>query len=66
VAGGWQLICGWWFEVGGLRLVAAFLDLVCWQNSVVIFENSYIPHLTSFLAEIWSVYRPLNQESTKI
>jgi len=28
VAGGWQLDCGWWFEVGGLRLVAAFLDLL--------------------------------------
>jgi len=27
-AGGWQLVCGWCFEVGGLRLVAAFLDLL--------------------------------------
>jgi len=28
VAGGWQLVCGLWFEVGGLRLEAAFLDLL--------------------------------------
>jgi len=38
----------------------------CWQNSVVIFENSYLPHMTSFLAEIWSVCRPLSQESKTI
>jgi hypothetical protein len=35
---------------------------VCWQNSVVIFEKSYLPHMTSFLAEIWSVDRSLNFE----
>jgi hypothetical protein len=39
---------------------------VCWQNSVVIFEKSYLPHMTSFLAEMWSIYRPLSQESKKI
>jgi hypothetical protein len=38
----------------------------CWQNSVVIFENSYLPHMTSFWAEIWSVCRPLSQESKTI
>ena len=43
-----------------------FTKPVCWQNSVVIFENSYLPHMTSFLAEIWSVDRSLNQESKKI
>ena len=43
-----------------------FTKPVCWQNSVVIFENSYLPHMTSFLAEIWSVDRSLNQESMKI
>jgi hypothetical protein len=43
-----------------------FMKPVCWQNSVVIFENSYLPHMTSFLAEIWSVCRPLSQESNKI
>ena len=25
-----------------------FTKLVCWQNSVVIFEKSYLPHMTSF------------------
>jgi hypothetical protein len=40
-----------------------FTKPVCWQNSIVIFENSYLPHLKSFLAEIWSVYRHLSQES---
>ena len=43
-----------------------FTKPVCWQNSVVIFENSYLPHMTSFFAEIWSVDRSLNQESKKI
>jgi len=43
-----------------------FTKPVCWQNSVVIFENSYLPHMTSFLAEIQSVCRPLSQESKKI
>jgi hypothetical protein len=43
-----------------------FTKPVCWQNSVVIFENSYLPHMTSSLAEIWSVCRPLSQESKKI
>jgi len=28
--------------------------------------KSYLPHMTSFLAEIWSVDRSLSQESTKI
>ena len=43
-----------------------FTKPVCWQNSVVIFENSYLPHITSVLAEIWSVYMPLSQESKTI
>ena len=43
-----------------------FTKPVCWQNSVVIFGKSYLPHMTSFLAEIWSVDRSLNQESRKI
>ena len=43
-----------------------FTKTVCWQNSVVIFEKSYIPHMTSFLAEMWSVYRPVSHESNKI
>jgi len=43
-----------------------FTKPVCWQNSVVIFENSYLPHMTSFLAEIWSVYRPMSLESQTI
>jgi len=33
-----------------------FTKPVCWQNSDVIFEKSYLPHMTSFLAAIWSVY----------
>jgi hypothetical protein len=47
-------------------LIRFFMKPVCWQNSVVIFENSYLPHMTSFFAEIWIVCRPLSQESTKI
>ena len=43
-----------------------FTKPVCWQNSVFIFENSYLPHMKSFLAEIWSVCRPLSQESKTI
>ena len=49
------------------RNLDSFLhETYCWQNSVVIFEKSYLPHMTSFLAKIWSVYRPLIQESNKI
>ena len=43
-----------------------FTKPVCQQNSVVIFEKSYLPHMTSFLVEIWRVYRLLSQESKKI
>ena len=43
-----------------------FTKLVCWQNLVVNFENSYLSHMTSFLAEMWSVDRPLSQESKTI
>jgi hypothetical protein len=43
-----------------------FTKPVCWQNSAIIFENSYLPHMTSCLAKIWSVYRPLGQESKTI
>ena len=39
---------------------------VCWQNSLVIFEKSYIPYMTSFVSEIWRVDRSLSQESKKI
>lgn len=43
-----------------------FTKPVYWQNSDVIFEKSYLPHMTSVLAEMWSVYRPLSHESKKI
>jgi hypothetical protein len=43
-----------------------FTKPVCWQNSVVIFENSYLPHMTLVFADIWSVFRPLSQESKTI
>ena len=43
-----------------------FTKPVCWQNSDVIFEKSYPPHMTSVLAEIVSVYRSLRHESKKI
>ena len=43
-----------------------FTKPVCWQNSVVIFEKSYLSYMTSFLVEIWSVYRNLSQESKNI
>ena len=43
-----------------------FTKPVCWQNSVFIFENSYLPHMTSVLTEIGSIDRYLSQESTKI
>jgi len=43
-----------------------FTKPVCWQNSDVIFEKSYLPHMTSFLAEIWSVYRTMSHKSTKL
>ena len=43
-----------------------FTKHVCWQNLVVIFENSYLPHMKFFLAKGQSVDRSLNQESKKI
>jgi hypothetical protein len=43
-----------------------FTKPVCWQNSIVIFEKSYLPLMTSFLAAMWSVDRPLSQESKTI
>ena len=43
-----------------------FMKPVCWQNSVVIFEKSYLLHMTFLFAEIWRVYRPLSQESKTI
>jgi len=43
-----------------------FTKPVYWQNSVVIFENSYRPHMTSILAESWSVCRHLSQKSKQI
>ena len=39
---------------------------IVWQNSAVIFENSHIPHMKSFFAEIWRVDRSLSLESKKI
>jgi hypothetical protein len=39
-----------------------FTKPVYWHSSVVIFEKSYFPHMTSFLAEIWSVHSYLSQE----
>ena len=43
-----------------------FTQPACWQNSDVIFEKSYVPHMTSFLPEIWRVYISLSKESNKI
>jgi hypothetical protein len=43
-----------------------FTKPICWQNSVVIFEKSYLPHMTLFFAEVWSVDRSLSQESKTI
>ena len=49
-----------------LILTRFFTKPVCWQNSDLIFEKSYLPHMTSFLAEIWRVYIPLSHESKNI
>jgi hypothetical protein len=43
-----------------------FMKLVYWQNSVVIFEKSYLPHMTFFFYVILRVDRSLSQESNKI
>ena len=43
-----------------------FTKPICQQNSVFIFENSYLPHMILFLAEIWSVDSYLHQESKTI
>jgi len=43
-----------------------FTKPVCWQNLDAIFEKSYLPHMTSFLAESWKVYRNLSHESKNI
>ena len=44
----------------------SFTKPVCWQNSAVIFGKSYLPHMTSLLAEIFSVYSTVSQESKTI
>ena len=44
----------------------SFTKPVCWQNSAVIFGKSYLPHMTSLLAEIFSVYSTISQESKTI
>ena len=43
-----------------------FMKPVCLQNLVVIFEKSYLPYMTLFLAEICRVYRHQSQESKTI
>ena len=43
-----------------------FTKPVCWQNSIVIFEKSYLPHMTSVLAKLWSVDRHLSLKAKKI
>ena len=43
-----------------------FMKIVCWQNSVVIFEKSYLSHMTLFLVEIWRVDMYLSPESKNI
>ena len=43
-----------------------FTKPVCWQNSLVIFEKSYLPYMTYFVSEIWRVDRSLSQESKTI
>jgi hypothetical protein len=43
-----------------------FTKPVCWQNSDVIFEKSYLPHMTFVLAEMWIAYSILSHESKKI
>ena len=43
-----------------------FTKPICWQNSVVIFEKSYLPNMTSFSATIWCVDTSFSQKSKKI
>ena len=43
-----------------------FTKPVCWHNSAVIFEKSYLPHMISLLADILSVDRQFSQESQEI
>ena len=43
-----------------------FTKPVCQQNSFVILENSYLPHMRSFFAEVKYVDSSLCQESKKI
>ena len=43
-----------------------FTKPVCWQNSVVIFEKSYLPYMISFFAELWIFDRFLSPKSKKI
>ena len=61
-----ELNCWWVWMLLDEIWIRFFTQPACWQNSAVIFEKSYIPHMTSFLAEIWSVYRSLSKESKKI
>ena len=39
----------------------SFTKRVCWQNSAVIFGKSYLPYMTSLLAEILRVYSTVNK-----
>ena len=61
-----ELNCWWVWMLLDEIWIRFFTQPACWQNSAVIFEKSYIPHMTSFLAEIWSVYITLSHESNKI
>jgi hypothetical protein len=42
------------------------MKIVCWQNLVVIFEKSYLSHMTLFLVEIWRVDMYFSPESKNI
>jgi hypothetical protein len=39
---------------------------VCWQNSFVILEKSFLPHMIFFFAEMWYIDRSLIRESNTI
>ena len=43
-----------------------FTKPVCWQNSYVILEKSYLSHMSSFFTEIWQADRSSSQESKTI
>jgi len=48
------ILCQWLVQLL-LTIFNCHQSTIIWQDSAVIFEKSHIPHMKSFLAEIWLI-----------